>query len=265
MSGSKVGMAKRKKLSKKVRFEVLKRDKFTCQYCGAKAPDVLLHVDHVRPVAGGGGNELLNLIASCEPCNLGKSDRKLSDTSAVTVAHKQAASLQERREQIEMMAKWQSSLVDLDTEQLRLAHEVIKQLMPGRELSESSIVELRKHLKQYGIEMVLSQFRSSFGQHVRASTAADYVDSLGRAINHAMSALKWKEYNERDPIGSKARYIRAIVRNRCTYINERDALDYVRQAISAGISYDDLLDMAKRCVSWSQWENAIIGRILGGV
>jgi len=31
--------AKRKSLSKKVRFEVFKRDSFQCQYCGASAPD----------------------------------------------------------------------------------------------------------------------------------------------------------------------------------------------------------------------------------
>lgn len=257
--------AKRKKLAKGVRFEVLKRDKFTCQYCGAKAPDVLLHVDHVRPVADGGDNVLMNLITACEPCNLGKSDRKLSDTSAVSVAHKQAASLQERREQIEMMAKWQSSLVDMDAEQLRLAHDVIKQLMPGRQLSDECLVELRKHLKKYGMDVVLSQFRSSFGLHAHESTSQNYLDSLGRALAHAMSALKWREQNERDPVGAKARYVRAIVRNRCTYINEREALDYVRQAIHVGISYEALLDMAKRCVSWSQWEREIIGRTLGGV
>jgi predicted chitinase len=49
-------MATRQPLSKRIRFEVFKRDSFKCQYCGAVAPDVLLNVDHVRPVAGGGGN-----------------------------------------------------------------------------------------------------------------------------------------------------------------------------------------------------------------
>jgi 5-methylcytosine-specific restriction endonuclease McrA len=29
----------RKALSKKLRFEVFKRDNFTCQYCGRAAPD----------------------------------------------------------------------------------------------------------------------------------------------------------------------------------------------------------------------------------
>jgi 5-methylcytosine-specific restriction endonuclease McrA len=73
----------RKSLSKSLRFEIFKRDSFTCQYCGGKAPEVLLHVDHIEPVSKGGGNDLLNLITSCEPCNAGKSDRRLADNTAV--------------------------------------------------------------------------------------------------------------------------------------------------------------------------------------
>ncbi len=59
-------MAKRKAISKKVRFEVFKRDSFTCQYCGAKAPDVVLNCDHIEPVSKGGTNKLLNLIGGIE-------------------------------------------------------------------------------------------------------------------------------------------------------------------------------------------------------
>ena len=63
---------KRKPLSKRIRFEVLRRDNFTCQYCGRKASEVELHVDHIRSVATGGGNEMENLITACVDCNLGK-------------------------------------------------------------------------------------------------------------------------------------------------------------------------------------------------
>lgn len=49
-------MAQRTSIKKKIRFEVFKRDKFTCQYCGRKAPDIVLEVDHIHPVAEGGAN-----------------------------------------------------------------------------------------------------------------------------------------------------------------------------------------------------------------
>ena len=57
-------------LSKKIRFEVLKRDKFQCQYCGDSTPDAVLHVDHIDPVANGGTDEMVNLVTSCQPCNV---------------------------------------------------------------------------------------------------------------------------------------------------------------------------------------------------
>ncbi len=56
----------------KKRWLILKRDEFTCQYCGAKPPDVVLHVDHIKAVAKGGNNEESNLITSCSLCNMGK-------------------------------------------------------------------------------------------------------------------------------------------------------------------------------------------------
>ena len=59
-------------ISKRLRFEILRRDDHTCQYCGEKAPDVTLHVDHVIPVTLGGGDKPENLVAACKDCNLGK-------------------------------------------------------------------------------------------------------------------------------------------------------------------------------------------------
>ena len=55
------GKPKRQSISKKLRFEVFKRDNFTCQYCGRMAPDVVLEVDHINPVANGGKNDILNI------------------------------------------------------------------------------------------------------------------------------------------------------------------------------------------------------------
>ena len=66
-------------LSKRTRFEIFKRDGFTCQYCGQRPPDVVLEVDHIDPSSKGGSDEELNLVTSCFDCNRGKSDRRLSD------------------------------------------------------------------------------------------------------------------------------------------------------------------------------------------
>ena len=57
-----------------LRYDVMKRDGFRCVLCGRTANDgVVLHVDHILPIARGGKTELNNLRTLCEFCNLGKS------------------------------------------------------------------------------------------------------------------------------------------------------------------------------------------------
>lgn len=67
-------MRKTRALPPRLRFSVLQRDRFTCQYCGRKAPDVVLHVDHILPKSRGGTDVAENLKTACADCNLGKSD-----------------------------------------------------------------------------------------------------------------------------------------------------------------------------------------------
>jgi hypothetical protein len=60
-------------VSKRLRFEILRRDNHACRYCGRSAPDVALTVDHVVPVTLGGSDHPTNLVTACTDCNSGKS------------------------------------------------------------------------------------------------------------------------------------------------------------------------------------------------
>ena len=91
---------KRPALSVKTRFEILKRDDFTCRYCGRRTPDVVLQVDHVVPVAEGGGDETDNLVTSCWECNSGKGARSLVDTVPLTDLEEKSILLLERERQL---------------------------------------------------------------------------------------------------------------------------------------------------------------------
>jgi hypothetical protein len=66
-------------LSPRSRFTVLKRDGFTCQYCGRKPPAVVLHVDHITSRYNGGSDDEGNLITSCAECNHGKGRHSIED------------------------------------------------------------------------------------------------------------------------------------------------------------------------------------------
>lgn len=65
-------MNNRRRLSPKLRFEIFKRDKFTCRYCGRTSPEVILEIDHIIPVSEGGTDDPENLVTSCYECNRGK-------------------------------------------------------------------------------------------------------------------------------------------------------------------------------------------------
>lgn len=66
-----------RKISDKLRYQVLKRDNFRCCACGAspaKDSSVELHIDHIVPWSKGGETIIENLQTLCSKCNLGKSD-----------------------------------------------------------------------------------------------------------------------------------------------------------------------------------------------
>ena len=69
-------------VSKRLRYEILRRDNHACRYCGAAAPAVKLNVDHVIPQALGGSDKPDNLVTACADCNAGKTS---SMPNAMTV------------------------------------------------------------------------------------------------------------------------------------------------------------------------------------
>jgi len=85
-------------LSKRMRFEVFKRDGFVCVYCGAHPPEAVMECDHVIPVSAGGTNDIDNLVTACLACNRGKAHVELSSVPQ-SVADKTAMA-EEREAQV---------------------------------------------------------------------------------------------------------------------------------------------------------------------
>ena len=66
----------RNKVTSTLRYDVLKRDHFTCKMCGATVKDgIKLQVDHIIPVSKGGKTTMSNLQTLCQRCNQGKSNK----------------------------------------------------------------------------------------------------------------------------------------------------------------------------------------------
>lgn len=71
-------------VTKRTRFEVLRRDNYTCRYC--RSVENELTVDHVTPVALGGSDDPDNLVAACKDCNSGKASSSPDATTVAQVA-----------------------------------------------------------------------------------------------------------------------------------------------------------------------------------
>lgn len=156
---------KRKAFSKKDRFEVFKRDGFTCQYCGRKVPDTVLEVDHVIPVKENGGDGMDNLVTSCQDCNRGKSARLLTSLPP-SLAFK-TEDLKERKKQMLAYADYLKTQEYMMSCQISQIEVIYSDCFKGWELTEGfkqrSLISFIKRLPleevQDAMRIACSKFR----------------------------------------------------------------------------------------------------------
>lgn len=145
-------MKKRKSISKKSRFDIFKRDSFACQYCGAHPPLAILEVDHIHPVAKGGGNDEDNLITSCLKCNRGKSANLLSEIPQSL--QDKAAMILEREAQIKGYTAVMQAKQDRLEEQSEEVREVYELLNGGFTLSDTAMIRVKLFVDKLGVHEV---------------------------------------------------------------------------------------------------------------
>ena len=248
--------SKRKNTSHKLRFEVFKRDKFTCQYCGHKAPDVVLNADHIEPVAEGGTTDILNLITSCFSCNSGKSDRKLSDQSALQKQRAQLEELEERRQQIEAMLEWRKGLSHISRSATDAAVQVWQEHTPGWHTTDTGRKHFSQWVKKFGLDFLLRAIEEVADLYIHVADGKAAPDSVEDAFNRIPKFCGLLAQEAADPHIRDYVYIQAIVRN----INNRPhhkCVDVIRAAHVGGMSIEDIKAAAKSCYSVSGFEKSL--------
>jgi hypothetical protein len=247
-------------LSKRTRFEVFKRDKFTCQYCGKKAPDVVLHCDHIEPRSKGGSDDMVNLVTACDTCNGGKGAIRLADDTAVEKQRGQLERLQERQEQIEMMLQWHKALAGMDDRTVDDLGGVWCDLAGWFGLNETGKRELKKLTRKFGPGEVMEAMR------IASETYFRYAGDAQEPTAESAQAGFWKiggicrvrSQAAEAPYMPDVFYIRGILRNRAdskqlSYVNEREIIDMLKWAFERGAHAEDVKDIAKRVTTWNQW------------
>jgi 5-methylcytosine-specific restriction endonuclease McrA len=61
------------------RINILRRDKYCCQYCGIDLCEKTATIDHIIPRCRGGNHTWTNLVAACKDCNLFKGNKTLKE------------------------------------------------------------------------------------------------------------------------------------------------------------------------------------------
>ncbi|WP_349421236.1 HNH endonuclease [Staphylococcus felis] len=247
-------MSERKSLSNKTRFEIFKRDNFTCQYCGKSAPEVVLNVDHIEPVSKGGTNDLFNLITSCFECNNGKSDKKLDDKSQLKKQHNELILLNERKKQIEQMMEWKKELKSFEKTQAEILKEYIEDAMLTQ-ITDKGLKNINIWLKKYSFEELINATDKAIER---------YIDKPNEVIFTKIERIAYYTKNPVPEYVKHSRYVIGILRNRGLYFNDNVVRELVKSWIDEGLEIEDLMLHAKISKNWTEFKTNIIEVLEGG-
>lgn len=254
---------KRKAITPKVRFEVFKRDKFKCQYCGRASPDVLLRVDHIEPVAKGGTNEITNLITSCHDCNSGKGATRLDENTMLDKMRVQIEALQERRDQLKLMMDWKRGLDRLNNDVLDEVVTFLEERIDPVTLSDEGRRGLGRLLKKYSVTTVLDGILMAVERWAIRDKEGNTTQESAQAVYSKIQGCCFLA--ECGPNEREARYVRAIIKNRFSdkltnwtpaYTAEQMdvLLNRVMEAMRhEGGSFEELKKFAASCQSYNEF------------
>lgn len=169
-------------ISKKIRFEVFKRDGFACVYCGKTPPTVVLEVDHVEPRSKGGTDDIQNLVTACFDCNRGKKNIPL--TKIPPKLSENLEVLQEQEEQIKEYRKFLKKIELRVKKDMDAVDAVYKQAFPGWRLSDKFRLGT---LKQFLQRLPLNEVIASM--YIAVSRVHDDKD---RVINY-FCGVNWNK------------------------------------------------------------------------
>jgi hypothetical protein len=241
----------RKSISKTLRFEVFKRDSFTCQYCGRMAPDVVLEVDHINPVKYGGRNDILNLITSCFDCNRGKGQKQLTNNQVIKQQQEQLKELNEKREQLKMLVEWKKELEKFDNEQVDIIDKIIIECLK-RCLSDYGKQQIKKHIKIFGISEVMEATKISIQQYHKGND-----DGIKKVIDYIPKICAVRKKQESNPFVFKRMYIRGILKNKMPIYNEQRLKHMLNSIVDDQESFDAVSFIAKTAKNWTIFWNEI--------
>ena len=265
-------MANRKSISKKVRFDVFKRDHFTCQYCGRMAPDVTLECDHIISAAKGGQNEYMNLITSCYDCNRGKGAKLLTEDLELQKQKLQLKELSDKREQLQFLIQWREELKGLNQETVDfLANEINNNVLIANDetISLTGKEGIKKWLTKFSVNELLDAIEISQNQYCKHDHSGKITEESFGKFWDMIPRIAFNKRNktpEQFTIENKAKYLFAVLRNRFgTYLykNKEKMIHQLIMVLTAGANYKVLYELVSKCDNLSEYEDELVNIFQG--
>lgn len=244
----------RKSISQKLRFEVFKRDSFTCQYCGRMAPDVVLQVDHINPVKEGGDNSILNLITSCFDCNNGKGARKLTDKQEIQKQQEQLRLLSQKKEQLEWVVKWREELLSLNEDEVNIAEKEIQQFNDTYSLSEHGRQIIKDLIKKYSLVNVLEAIDIAFTKYDTQKTS----ETWNAAFNKVGGICYNKKREKDNPVSAMQNKAFYIFKRNFNVYNEIKVRNAIRRFVNDEESLEEFIEIAESSRTYSEFFGVIM-------
>ena len=159
-------------ISKKIRFEVFKRDSFICQYCAAKPPKVPLEVDHIVPVCKGGKNHIDNLITACFDCNRGKAGNELTSIPKTILEKSEGKkiALQQYKEYQKIL---QAERVQIEHD-IDLVEYVYSSIFNEWGFTNKFRISVKKFISELGVDVVIEAMETSCNRIYQEDKALKY-------------------------------------------------------------------------------------------
>jgi hypothetical protein len=153
------------------------------------------------------------------------------------------------------MMLWQKGLLELERSSEQEAANYWAELVPPFHLNEQGMLQISKLLQQFSLTNVLEAMRIAARQYVILQDGKPTHESVNTAWGYVGRICSSKKADTEKPYLKDLLYVRAIVRNRLNYSNERKALELFEAVYLKGTAVDNLKLIARRARSWADWED----------
>lgn len=120
-------------------------------------------------------------------------------------------------------------------------------------LNDNGKRSLEKLLKKFSHEQVMEAMRISVKQYIELNDGKPTQESVEKAWDKVGGICALKKYDGTNPEMKEIYYIRGILRNRLSYVNEGLALGLLRKSVRLGAPIEALKEFALEVKNWTNW------------